>query len=268
MFIRGETFLRKFDPMIQATLTKRYEDVGVLIHKKFKGIETVECLDSPGPVLGTKHDTRGEAPSSSKLLKIITRIGETFEVDELLWTLGRKPEIQALNPESIGIKLTPSGHIAVDEFQNTSVDGVYAIGDVTGQMELTPVAIVAGRLLGNRLFGPPELKSSKLEYNNIPTVVFSHPEVGTIGLSEPQAMGKFGKENVKLYHTKFSAMFYDVFPPEERVKNLSEYAHPSLCNMTCLEFVSRYKIVCAGPDEKVVGLHIIGDSSSEMLEVR
>jgi glutathione reductase (NADPH) len=234
MFIRGKTFLRKFDPMIQATLTKRYEDVGVIIHKNFKGIERVERLDSPGPALGTRHETRGEAPSSSKLLKITTKIGETFEVDELLWALGRKPEIQALNSESIGIKLTPSGHIAVDEFQNTSVNGVYAIGDVTGQMELTPVAIAAGRQLGNRLFGPPELKSSKLEYNNIPTIVFSHPEVGTIGLTEPQAVQKFDKENVKVYHTKFSAMFYDVFPPEERAKNPTEYAYPSLCNMACL----------------------------------
>jgi glutathione reductase (NADPH) len=223
MFIRGETFLRKFDPMIQATLTKRYEDVGVIIHKNFKGIEKVERLDTPEPAAEGKHETRGEPPSPSKRLKITAKSGDTFEVEELLWALGRKPEIQDLNPESIGIKLTSSGHIAVDEFQNTNVSGVYAIGDVTGQMELTPVAIAAGRQLGNRLFGPPELKSAKLEYHNIPTVVFSHPEVGTIGLTEPEAVEKFGKDNVKAYHVKFSAMFYYVFPPEERAKNPTEY---------------------------------------------
>jgi len=182
-------------------------------------------------------------------LRITTKNGDTFEVEELLWALGRKPEIVDLDLESIGINLTPSGHIAVDDFQNTNVDGIYAIGDVTGQMELTPVAIAAGRQLGNRLFGPPELKSAKVDYSNIPTVVFSHPEVGTIGLTEPEAVEKFGKENVKTYHTKFQAMLYYVFPPEEKAKNPTEY-----------------KLVCAGPEEKVVGLHILGDSSGEMLQ--
>jgi glutathione reductase (NADPH) len=225
MFIRGETFLRKFDPMIQATLTKRYEDVGVIIHKNFKGIEKVERLDTPEPPTGKKHEIRGEPPSPSKHLRITTKSGDTFEVEELLWALGRKPEIMDLDLESIGINLTPSGHVAVDDFQNTNVDGVYAIGDVTGQMELTPVAIAAGRQLGNRLFGPSELKSAKLDYSNIPTVVFSHPEVGTIGLTEPEAVEKFGKENVKTYHTKFQAMLYYVFPPEEKAKNPTEYIH-------------------------------------------
>lgn len=76
--------------------------------------------------------------------------------------------------------------------------------------ELTPVAIAAGRQLGNRLFGPPELKESHLNYDLIPSVVFSHPEVGTTGLTEPQAIERYGKENIKVYHTKFSAMYYDV----------------------------------------------------------
>ncbi|TID26482.1 glutathione reductase (NADPH) [Venturia nashicola] len=249
MFIRGEKFLRKFDPMIQATMTKRYEDVGVVIHKNFEGVEKVERLDTPEPAAKGTHETRGSPPSPSKRLKITTKTGEIFEVGELLWALGRKPEIQGLAPESIGIKMTPSGHIAVDEFQNTSVDGIYAIGDVTGQMELTPVAIAAGRQLGNRLFGSPEMKSAKLEYSNVPTVVFSHPEVGTIGLTEPQAVEKYGQGNVKTYHTKFVAMFYDFLPTEERGKNPTEF-----------------KIVCAGAEEKVVGLHILGDSCGEMLQ--
>ncbi|KAE9984591.1 hypothetical protein BLS_001966 [Venturia inaequalis] len=249
MFIRGETFLRKFDPMIQATLTKRYEDVGVIIHKNFEGIEKVERLDIPEPAAERTHEIRGEPPSASKSLKITTKSGEILEVGELLWALGRKPEIQDLALQSIGIKLTPSGHIAVNEFQNTNVSGIYAIGDVTGHMELTPVAIAAGRQLSNRLFGPPEMALAKLEYSNVPTVVFSHPEVGTIGLTEPEAVAKYGQENVKTYHTKFSAMFYDLCPPEERAKNPTEF-----------------KIVCAGAEEKVVGLHILGDSCGEMLQ--
>jgi glutathione reductase (NADPH) len=198
MFIRGQTFLRKFDPMIQATLTKRYEDVGVIIHKNFQGIEKVDRLDTPEQAAAEKHEKLGQPPSPSKRLKITTKNGEVLEVEELLWAVGRNPEIKDLDLQKIGIKLTQSGHVAVDEYQNTSVDGVYAIGDVTGQVELTPVAIAAGRQLGNRLFGPPELKSSKLEYHNVPTVVFSHPEVGTIGLTEPEAVQKYGKENIKV----------------------------------------------------------------------
>lgn len=111
------------------------------------------------------------------------------------------------------------------------------------------VAIAAGRQLGNRLFGPAELKSSRLSYDVIPTVVFSHPEVGTTGLTEPEAIERYGKENIKVYHTKFSAMFYDVMPAEEKQKNPTEM-----------------KLVCAGPDEKIVGLHILGLGVGEMLQ--
>lgn len=111
------------------------------------------------------------------------------------------------------------------------------------------MAIAAGRQLSNRLFGPPNLSDSFLSYENVPTVVFSHPEVGTIGLTEPQAVEKYGKENVKVYHTKFSAMFYVPFPKEEQKKNPTEF-----------------KIICEGPNEKVVGLHLLGLGVGEMLQ--
>ena len=235
MYIRGSTFLRKFDPMIQETMTKRYEDAGVIIHKNHPGFKEVVSLK--------------EGKGNEKLLKLIGKDGEETEVNELLWAIGRAPEIQDLKPEKVGVKLGPHGHIVVDDFQNSSVDGIYALGDVTGQAELTPVAIAAGRMLGNRLFGPPDLKSSKLDYDYIPSVVFGHPEVGTTGLSQPQAEEKFGKENVKVYHTRFAGMFYDVFPPEEKQKNPTEY-----------------KLVCVGKDEKIVGLHILGLGSGEMMQ--
>lgn len=111
------------------------------------------------------------------------------------------------------------------------------------------VAIAAGRILGSRLFGPPEFKSSKLSYENIPTVIFAHPEVGTIGLTEPEARERFGDAKIKIYHTRFTAMYYDPLPPEEKKKNPTEM-----------------KIVCAGPEEKVVGLHILGLGVGEMLQ--
>ena len=139
LFIRGDTFLRNFDPMVQETLTRRYEDVGVKIHKNHKGFKEIVTLRE-----GNGHE---------KLLKLIGNDGEEMEVNELLWAIGRAPEIEKLDPAKVGVKRTKRGHIEVDEYQNTSVEGIYAIGDVTGQAELTPVAIAAGRALSNRLFG-------------------------------------------------------------------------------------------------------------------
>ncbi|KAF2808167.1 uncharacterized protein BDZ99DRAFT_488934 [Mytilinidion resinicola] len=250
MFLRGETFLRSFDPMVQETMTKAYEDAGVVLHKGYPGFEKIERLDKVDAVAGKDvHEKLTEGPSPQKELKITDKKGRVSEFNELLWAIGRAPEIKDLGLEKIGVKLTKSGHVAADEFQNTSVEGVYALGDVTGKAELTPVAIAAGRMLGNRLFGPPGLKSSKLEYDHIPTVVFSHPEVGTIGLTEPEAVERYGKENIKVYKTKFTAMYFDVFSPEEKAK------HPT-----------QYKIICTGPEEKVVGLHILGEGSGEMLQ--
>lgn len=244
MFIRGPTFLRKFDPMVQETLTQHYIDSGIHIHKSHPGIKSVEQLKS--------DSTHGEDPTQ-KLLKLTMNDGTTMETNELLWAIGRPPKTDTLNLSAIPDLRTneKSGHLIVDQFQNTTVPGIYALGDVTGQAELTPVAIAAGRHLSGRLFGPPELKATKphLSYENIPTVVFAHPEVGTTGLTEPAAIEKFGKENVKVYHTRFSDMFYYVFSPEEKEKKPTEF-----------------KIICEGPEERVVGLHILGRGVGEMMQ--
>lgn len=241
MFIRGDTFLRNFDPMVQQTMTQRYVDAGVVIHKNHKGFKEVVSI--------------GEGKGEKKLLRLIGNDGEEMEVNELLWAIGRSPEIEKLNPAKVGIKQASKGHIQVDEYQNTNVDGIYALGDVTGQAELTPVAIAAGRALSNRLFGVthpsggPHLSTAKLNYENIPTVVFSHPEVGTIGLTEPAAIAKFGKENIKTYHTRFTPIFYTIFPAEDKKLQPTEY-----------------KLICEGPEEKIVGMHILGAGSSEMMQ--
>jgi glutathione reductase (NADPH) len=253
MFIRGDTFLRKFDPMVQKTMTDRYEAAGVKINRGHTGFKEVQLV----------RNGKGK----DKLLKLINHDGSEIEVNELLWAVGRAPEIEDLHLGIPGVKLSHRGHVVVDEYHNTSVEGIYALGDVTGQAELTPgeipsyclisavanvpvtVAIAAGRQLGSGLFGPPELKSAKLSYENIPTVVFSHPEVGSIGLTEPEARKQYGDDKIKIYHTKFTAMFYDVMPPEEKAKNPTEM-----------------KIICAGPQQKVVGLHILGLGVGEMLQ--
>lgn len=201
IFIRHNTFLRKFDPMIQETMTNHYEEIGVHVHRNHPGIKEVIQLH-PG--------SEDNSDPREKRLKLIMNDGSEMETNELLWAIGRGAETRGLGLENINIKTDKIGHIVVDKYQNTSVDGIYALGDVTGQAELTPVAIAAGRQLGNRLFGPPEFKESHLDYDKIPSVVFSHPECGTIGLTQPQAEEKYGKENIKVYHTKFSAMYYHV----------------------------------------------------------
>ncbi|KAI3281363.1 hypothetical protein DTO002I6_9862 [Penicillium roqueforti] len=235
MFIRGDTFLRKFDPMVQKTMTDRYEASGVRLHRHHSGFKEVQLI----------RDGKGK----DKLIKLIGHDGLEYEFNELLWAVGRAPEVEDLHLDIPGVKLNAGGHVVVNEYQNTSVKGIYALGDVTGQAELTPVAIAAGRQLSSRLFGPPELQSSKLSYKNIPTVVFSHPEVGCIGLTEPEARQHYGDDKIKIYHTKFTAMFFDVMPAEEKAKNPTEM-----------------KVVCAGPQEKVVGLHILGLGVGEMLQ--
>uniref|UniRef100_A0A8C3YJ01 Glutathione reductase, mitochondrial n=1 Tax=Catagonus wagneri TaxID=51154 RepID=A0A8C3YJ01_9CETA len=144
---------------------------------------------------------------------------------------------------SQGIQTDDKGHIIVDEFQNTNVKGVYAVGDVCGRALLTPVAIAAGRKLAHRLFECKE--DSKLDYDNIPTVVFSHPPIGTVGLTEDEAIYKYGKENVKTYSTTFTPMYHAVTKRKTK------------CVM---------KMVCANKEEKVVGIHMQGIGCDEMLQ--
>jgi len=239
MFIRGETFLRKFDPMVQDILTKHYEEMGVHIHKKHPGIKKVELL----------NPAKDESDPREKKLKITSNDGSEIITNELLWAIGRGAETRGLGLENTGVKLDKTGHVIVDKFQETSVKGVYSLGDITGQAELTPVAIAAGRQLGNRLFGPKEYSAAHLDYDNIPTVVFSHPTVGTVGLTEPAAVERFGKENVKVYETKFSGMFYDVFPKDIKA-----------------QYPTAFKMIVQGPEERVVGLHILGEGTDEMMQ--
>ncbi|KAF8418601.1 hypothetical protein EV426DRAFT_679512 [Tirmania nivea] len=252
LFIRGDTVLRSFDPMIQEGITSHYENyLHISVHKR-SGISKVEKTESGSlkvyfstKATPTKDDPVTDSRSSESVV----------EVDCLLWAIGRTPEVEDLNLDKAGlvicIPLDKPGKkpfIPVDDFQNTAVPSIFALGDVTGKVELTPVAIAAGRRLADRLFGPPHLSNSKLSYEYIPSVVFSHPEVGTIGFSEPEAREKFGDENIKVYKAEFVGMYYAMMEPERKAK-------------------TRYKlIVNKADDERVVGLHIVGESSAEILQ--
>ncbi|KAG5751393.1 hypothetical protein H9Q70_005972 [Fusarium xylarioides] len=232
LFIRHDTFLRNFDPMIQESVTKEYERLGVKLHKRSQASKVEK--DSNGKLTITYKDDEGNESVVS-------------DVDNLIWAIGRTPETKGIGLEEAGVKLGEKGHILVDEYQNTAVDNIYALGDVTGEVELTPVAIAAGRRLAHRLFGGPEFANLKLDYSNVPSVVFSHPEVGSIGLTEPQAIEKYGKDNIKVYKTSFTAMYYAMMEPEQKGP-------------------TNYKLIVAGPEEKVIGLHIMGFGSGEMLQ--
>jgi len=120
----------------------------------------------------------------------------TEETDCVIWAIGRVPSSSTLNLEVAGVKVDNSGNIIVDEWQNTSKENVYALGDVCGKAQLTPVAIAAGRLLAARLFNnQPNLK---MDYNTIPSVVFSHPPIGSVGITEEEAIAKFGEDDIKV----------------------------------------------------------------------
>ena len=162
------------------------EHTGVKIHKKTQITKVEKTKGSDGP------------------LTLTTDTGKTIEVDTLLWAIGRHSVTENIGLKEVGVQTRENGDIVVDEYQNTNVSNVYAVGDAQGKWHLTPVAIAAGRRLANRLFGPDEsMRGDKLVYENIPTVVFSHPTIGTVGLTEPQAREKYGDEQVKICESLF-----------------------------------------------------------------
>ncbi|KAF2278080.1 uncharacterized protein EI97DRAFT_283122 [Westerdykella ornata] len=230
-FIRGQTVLRQHDPMIQQVITREYERQGIHMHKS-QIITGVEAIGN-----GMKRVTYED---------LSTKEQHSIEVETVLFAIGRVPEIEDLHVRELGMKLNKKDHIIVDKYQNTSFPNVYAIGDVCDRgFELTPVAIAAGRRLSDRLFGG--MKDRHLEYENIPAVVFSHPEIGAIGLTEPHARAKYGDGNIKIYQTQFTGMYYAMMDAEHKAP-------------------TAYKIICAGKEEKIVGLHILGQSSAEILQ--
>jgi len=228
LFIRQDTFLRTFDPMIQEKVTAEYERQGIHLHKR-SSQSKVEDLGNGWKRLHYK-DQNGEG---------------TVDVEAIIWAIGRTPETEGLGMDKLDLVTNEKGHILVDEYQNTNQPHIYALGDVCDRgFELTPVAIASGRRLADRLFGGK--KDAHLEYNNIPSVVFAHPEVGSIGLTEPEAREKYGN-TLKIYQTNFTAMYYAMMDPEDKGP-------------------TAYKLICEGPNERVVGMHIMGVGSSEMLQ--
>jgi len=223
LFVRKEGPLRQFDPLLSETL--------------------VEVMNAEGPTLHTYSVPKAVVKNQDGSLTLQLENGEEQTVDCLIWAIGREPATDNLNLAVTGVALNEKGYIQVDQFQNTSVPGIYAVGDNTGAVELTPVAVAPGRRLSERLFnGKP---NEHLDYSNIPTVVFSHPPIGTVGMTEPEARAHYGDDEVKVYKSAFTAMYTAV----------TQHRQP--CRM---------KLVCVGKEEKIVGIHGIGFGMDEILQ--
>lgn len=169
--------------------------------------------------------------------------GTTLTGDYVLFAGGRAPNVDNLGLEKTTIALCENGFIPVDQYQNTNTKGIYAVGDVIGKIDLTPVAIAAGRRLAERLFN--NQADAHLDYNLVPTVVFTHPPMATIGLSEKEAQEKYGEKQIKVYQSEFTPMYFALDSYRQKAKMM---------------------LVCAGEEEKIVGLHGIGRGVDEMLQ--
>lgn len=220
--IRRDAVLREFDTALGTLLLEQMRADGVKVETHF--VPTELTANAAGLTLTADN-------------------GEQIDnQDTVIWAIGRSPNSDNFGLENRLLATTPRGFIVTDEYQNTSHRGIYAVGDVTGQAALTPVAIAAGRRLADRLFDGQT--SRKLDYANIPSVIFSHPPIGTVGMSEAQARQHYG-ERVKVYTSEFTDMYYA----------MSEHKPRTLC-----------KLVTAGDKERVVGCHVIGRGADEMIQ--
>jgi len=222
LIVRGDSILRHYDNMLQTALTREMEHSGIRVMAQVS-VKSLAKSDH-----GKFVHLSNNAPINN--------------VDEVIWAIGRTPNTAALRLDAAGITCNNKGFIDTDEFQNTEISGIYAIGDVTGRVPLTPVAIAAGRRLADRLFD--QQVERKLSYDLIPNVIFSHPPIGVVGLTEAQARSTYG-DDVKVYCTEFTPMKYAFTQNQVR---------------------TAMKLVTIGAQEKIVGCHLIGDGVEEMLQ--
>jgi len=222
LLARRASVLMSFDEMLREAVTREMAADGIEVHA---GVHVQEAAREKG----------GIALACVEGLKVPG-------LDCVLWAVGREPETEVLNLPAAGVAIDRAGHVVTDEWQNTNAAGVYAVGDVTGREALTPVAIAAGRRLSDRLFGGKP--DRRLIYENIPTVIFSHPPIGTVGLTEAQARERHG-DAVKVYRTEFTPLYHA---------------------FTSRKVKTSMKLVTVGKEEKIVGCHLFGGGADEMLQ--
>jgi glutathione reductase (NADPH) len=221
-FVRKDSLLTNFDVMLGKSLMREVRAQGMIVHQRAVPAAVRDALGKKTLVAADGREFAG--------------------FDCVLWAIGREANVASLNLQAAGVAIDDGGFIVTDTFQNTNVAGVYAIGDVTGRAALTPVAIAAGRRLSDRLFGG--LLKRHLDYNLIPTVIFTHPPIGTVGATEAEARAQYG-DAVKVYVADFTPMYHA---------------------LTTRKTHTDMKLVCVGPEQRIVGCHILGLGADEMLQ--
>ncbi len=223
LLFRDTEPLRGFDPTLRAALAEHLTDAGIALERNTR--------------IASLERERGSALSLE--LADGSRRGP---YDCVIAAIGRTPNSSGIGLDVARIETTAEGHVVADDFQNTTASGIHAVGDVTGRVQLTPVAIAAGRKLADRLFGGET--EARIDYEGVPTVVFSQPPVGTVGLREEAALAKYGS-SMKVYIRKFTSLHYA---------------------LTARKPKTTVKLITAGPEERVVGIHVIGIGADEMIQ--
>ena len=217
---RGDLIMRSFDDDVRRFLDQEMRKQGIDIHYQSQVTNVVR------------------QPDQSLLVTFLD--GTQTEVDQVLMAIGRKPRLTGIGLEKLGIKTTAQGTIAVNQKFQTNIDCVYALGDVTGGIELTPVALAEAMTLVNHWYGDG---TKTMEYDLVPTAVFTQPNIGTIGLTEEQALKKHGK--ITIYRSDFKPMKHTLSGSDER---------------------SFMKLIVDAVTDRVIGLHIVGEGAGEMLQ--
>ncbi|MGY0399895.1 MAG: glutathione-disulfide reductase [Ostreibacterium sp.] len=222
LIVRKNRFLKQVDDDINATLTQQMINDGVNIHFETE-IQSISKQNGHLSLSLTTH--------------------KQLNISKLLWATGRKPVTDTIGLANTEIKTHPNGNIVTDSQQNTTQTGVYAIGDITGQPALTPAAIEAGRQLAERLFN--DKPHAKADFTYVPTVIFSHPAIASVGLTEHEAIEQYGKDKITTYRSTFNPL----------LRSMTEHKVPTMM-----------KMVCVGDEQTVIGLHLIGDFVDEVIQ--
>jgi glutathione reductase (NADPH) len=217
---RGPNILRGFDDDVRSHVTEEMEKRGIKV------------------ILGAQH-TSLEKTDGGVLSRLTN--GHDIETDAVMWAVGRKPYVAGLGLESAGVKLTEAGAVAVDDYSKTNVENIWAVGDVTDRINLTPVAIREGQAFAETVFYD---RPTRFDHEMVASAVFSQPPIGSVGLSEADARKQYGK--VDLYMARFRPMKYTFTGQEER---------------------SLMKLVVDCASERIVGCHVVGPDSPEIIQM-
>jgi glutathione reductase (NADPH) len=220
LLVRGDAVLRGFDDDVRSTLTQELRKRGI----------DVRCETFVQSI-----ERRADGARS-----VMMHSGETLEADVVLYATGRLPNTRGLGLEEAGVKLNERGAVVVDEGSRSSVESLYAVGDVTDRLNLTPVAIAEGRALVETLFHDNPMK---VDHSGVPSAVFSQPPVATVGLTERQARARYGK--VDVYISSFRPMKHTLSGRDER---------------------AMMKLVVERSSARVLGFHMVGLDAPEIVQ--